>query len=51
MIRKNLRWMAACILATNLAIATPSPLMAAGKANGNKKITEAPYPQHRSSTW
>ena len=31
MIRKNLRWMAAAVLATNLAIATPSPLLAAGK--------------------
>ncbi|MGD0963939.1 MAG: alkaline phosphatase family protein [Candidatus Acidiferrales bacterium] len=35
MIRKNLRWMAVFVLATNLGIATPSPLLAAG-GRGNE---------------
>src|ERR1700675_3045537 len=35
MIRKNLRWMAAVLLATNLATVTPSPVFAGGNGKGN----------------
>ena len=35
MIRKNLRWMAAVLLATNLAAVTPGPVFAGGNGKGN----------------
>src|SRR5271163_1868318 len=35
MIRKNLRWMAAVLLATNLATVTPGPVFAGGNGKGN----------------
>jgi phospholipase C len=35
MIRKNLRWMAAVMLATNLATVTPGPVFAGGNGKGN----------------
>src|SRR6202047_428845 len=41
MIRKNLRWMAAVLLATNLAAVTPGPVFAGpnGKGNGGGTTT------------
>src|ERR1700737_1475848 len=37
MIQKNLRWMAAVLLATNMAVVTPGPVLAGGNANGKGK--------------
>jgi phospholipase C len=37
MIQKNLRWMAAVLLATNLTAVTPGPVFAGGNGNGNGK--------------
>ena len=37
MIQKNLRWMAAVLLATNLAAVTPGPVFAGGNGNGKGK--------------
>jgi phospholipase C len=42
MIRKNLRWMAAVVLATNLAVAMPASLMASPGNNGKKDADRIP---------
>jgi len=41
MIRKNLRWMAAVLMATNIAVVTPSSLLAAPKDRGNPDAAAA----------
>ena len=50
MIRENLRWMAAVAVATNLAIVTPSGLMA-GQGDAHKKDADTFRTTHQSSTW
>ena len=48
MISKNLRWMAALVMATNLAVITPSSLLAA--PNGNDKSNSDPAAAYDTTT-
>lgn len=53
MIAKNLRWLAAGVMACNMALLMPAPLMASPGQQA-KKIPTAPTnirPAHPSSIW